>query len=217
MQPPTDPARQAALAYASKTHDAALHSAVFVDGPAHPLVQAFEQAALAAPVDRDLGFYRMLELLRSHGENHALAAFRCAILAAEQRARLDQPIPFTTAARRLHMPKIRSLNISTRYPRGYQKEDPRVIIGSIEIQTGKSYYQYEEYVLRPETLKKIAELAEADAIEQMSDGVEAIPAMFFSEAEVDAAYPPEPEPEPATATMPEAANDARAPEPTPAF
>jgi hypothetical protein len=56
------------------------------------------------------------------------------------------------------MATIMSLYITTAYPRGYGRADPRLVTGSAEISTGPSYAHDVTHTLSPTALGKIAQV-----------------------------------------------------------
>jgi len=58
--------------------------------------------------------------------------------------------------------KIRSISISTNYPRGYGSDDPRLITGTCSVRTSASTWSDEDHALTPDALKQIADICLAD-------------------------------------------------------
>ncbi len=99
--------------------------------------------------------------------------------------------------------KISRLAISTSYPRGYGENDPRLLVGDIEVRTGSKSWETAHHKLSASALEQIADIALADFIEHHKDAP--IPGvLIFNEAEL----PPLPETPEAEAETPPATAEA---------
>lgn len=86
---------------------------------------------------------------------------------------------------------LRSIDVSTKYPRGYGDGAPRLVTGEVSVRYGTSSYQYEDHTLTADALEQIADIALADYLKAQETKPEIPGVLLFSEAQL----PPLPEPE----------------------
>lgn len=99
--------------------------------------------------------------------------------------------------------KISRLAISTSYPRGYGENDPRLLVGDVEVRLGAGSWNTVDYKLSASALEQIADIALADYIEHGKD-VPLPGVLLFNEADL----PPLPETPEAEAETPPATAEA---------